>query len=362
MKKILISAYSLDIGGIEKALISMVNRLKDKYEITVVLEKKQGIFLKEIDKDKKVKIIEYKPADDKNVFIRKIKNLILRIKYYFKLKNKYDFSASFATYSKMGSYVARMASRNSYLWAHADYLSLYNGNKNDVKDFFEGIKYDKFKKIVFVSNEGKNSFLEVFPKYKNKVLVCNNFIEYEKIKEKANEKINFNKNTKTLFLNVGRHDERQKKLTRIIDAAKMLKDEGYDFQILFIGDGKDSNLYKKQVKDLGLQNNIIFLGKKENPYPYFKISDCVLLSSDYEGYPVVFLESFILEKPIITTKVSDYDEIDGKFGYVAKKESDDIYNKMKMFIEKGFEIKEKFDGEKYNQNIINKIEKMIEGN
>ena len=108
-----------------------------------------------------------------------------------------------------------------------------------------------------------------------------------------------------------------------------------------------------------LEKQIIFLGRKQNPYPYFKISDCVILTSDYEGYPVVFLESMILNKPIITTKVSDYEEIEGKYGYTTTKEIDDIYEKMKLFIENGFEITEKFDAEKYNQDIIKKLEELF---
>ena len=60
MKKLLFAAYSLDIGGIETALVTLINYLqKNGYDITIVLEKKQGIFLEQIDKN--IKIIEYKP-------------------------------------------------------------------------------------------------------------------------------------------------------------------------------------------------------------------------------------------------------------------------------------------------------------
>ncbi len=98
MKKLLFSAYSLDIGGIEKALITLVNKLQEKgYEITIVLEKKQGIFLKELNKN--IKIIEYRPSENKNKIKRKIINLFKRIKFIINNKNKYDFSACFATYS-----------------------------------------------------------------------------------------------------------------------------------------------------------------------------------------------------------------------------------------------------------------------
>lgn len=98
MKKLLFAAYSLDIGGIEKALIQLTNYLAKKgYDITIVLEKKQGIFLEEVNSN--IKIIEYSPNESKNVLKRKIINLCKKIKFIVKYKNKFDFSASFATYS-----------------------------------------------------------------------------------------------------------------------------------------------------------------------------------------------------------------------------------------------------------------------
>ena len=52
-----------------------------------------------------------------------------------------------------------------------------------------------------------------------------------------------------------------------------------------------------------------FLGQKANPYPYMKEADAVVITSDYEGFPVTYLEAIILQKPLFTTiDVSD-DEI-----------------------------------------------------
>lgn len=361
MKKILFAAYSLDIGGIEKALVSLSNQLQQKgYEVTIVLEKKQGIFLKEINP--KIQIIEYAPNKSKNKLKRKMINLLKRIKFILQYKNRFDFSASFATYSNMASFVSRTASKNSCLWGHADYLSLFDNQEEKVREFFEEKKYNQFKTIVFVSKEGKDSFVKIFPEMKEKTIVCNNLIEAEKIQKMAKESIELKKDKeKFTFLNVGRHDEKQKKLTRIINAAKKIKEEKYKFKILLVGDGPDNQKYKELVKKEKLEDVIVFLGKKQNPYPYFEIADCVVLSSDYEGYPVVFLESFVLNKPMITTKVSDYEEVEQGYGMVAEKTDEDIYQKMKQMLEEGFTIENQFDSKKYNEEIIKKIERIING-
>lgn len=90
MKKILFSAYSLDVGGIETALITLLKNIKNDYEITLCLEKKEGIFLNELPQN--VKIITYKPSDFKIMPIRKILNFIKQQIFKIKYKNKFYFS------------------------------------------------------------------------------------------------------------------------------------------------------------------------------------------------------------------------------------------------------------------------------
>lgn len=358
MKKLLFAAHSLGLGGIETALITLLEELvKKEYEITLVLEKKEGIFLDTLNP--KIKVIEYSPSNNKIVPIRKFINLFKQLKFKIQYKNKFDFAASYATYSLSNGFVARTASKNSALWVHLDYLMQNNNDQEKAKAYYKELKSEEFKHIIFVSKESRNNFIKLFPNCSEKAIYCNNLIDGEKILEKSQEKLIDNKENVVTFLNVGRHDERQKRLSRLIEAAEMLKNEGLKFKILFVGDGQDNSLYKKMVEDKKLEDVITFLGQKKNPYPYYKVSDCVVLTSDYEGYPVVFIESMILNKPIITTKVSDYEQIEGKYGIVTEKNVDDIYSAMKDFINKGFEIKEKFDYKKYNAEILQSLEKIF---
>ncbi|MGN1326904.1 MAG: glycosyltransferase, partial [Clostridia bacterium] len=163
------------------------------------------------------------------------------------------------------------------------------------------------------------------------------------------------------FLNVGRHTEQDKRLTRIIESAKRIKGDGLKFRILFIGDGRETANYKEMVEEYKLQEEIIFLGRKKNPYPYFKIADSLLLTSQHEGFPVVYTEAMVLGLPIITTDVSDSKKvIDNKYGIVVEKNIDAIYNAMKKAITEGIICNEKFDGEQFNKEIKDELEKLIE--
>lgn len=356
MKKLLFSAHNLDLGGIETTLATLVNYLSEQeYEITIALEKKEGVFLERLSK--KIKIIEYNTNNNKNIIIRKLCNLYNRIKFIIKYKNKFDFSASFATYSIPSSFMARIASKNSALWGHSDYLAVYHGNIEKVKEFFKNVYVQKFKHIVFVTQKGEDTFLKIFPELKEKVILCHNLVDSKNILEKAEQPVeDIKKEYTTTFLNVSRHEEEAKKITRIIEASKKLKEESYKFQVWMVGDGQDTDLYKQKVKENNLEDTILFLGKKENPYPYFKMSDCVILSSEYEGYPVVYLESFVLNKPIITTKVSDYEQVEDGRGIVVEKSTEAIYTAMKKFIQNGYKIEKPFDDKAYNQEILKTLE------
>ena len=356
MKKILFSSYSLDVGGIETALITLLKNIYQEYEITLVLEKKEGIFLNEVPDN--VKIIEYKPNDNKIPIIRKTINFFKQLNFKKRYGNKFDFSACYATYSYPASFVARTASKNNALWVHNDYMNFYNNDENEYKDFFKKLKVDEYKKIVFVSEHDKDVFTKEFPEHQEKAVFCNNLIDYKEIEKKSNEQVHDfeRKEDITTFINLGRHDEKQKKLSRIIEATKKLNEENYKFRVVFIGDGVDSDKYKSQAQGI---NNIEFLGAKKNPYPYLKQSDCLLMSSDYEGYPVVVIESLILGKPIITTDVSDSKkDIEGKYGLVVEKSVDGIYNGMKEYLDKGFDMKE-FSPEEFNKEILEKLKEII---
>ena len=358
LPKVLISAWTLDVGGIETALVNLVNTMASKYEVTLALEKKQGAFLGRVNS--KVKIIEYSPSENKNTIIRKIQNLQKRVKFILKHKNKYDLSIAFATYSRPGSFMARTASKNSVLWVHTNYMVLYNNNKSQVIEFFENVKYDNFNKIVCISQDAKNAFVKVFPNVKSEIEVINNLVDYKTIKEKAEQVIELEKSNMPTFLSVCRHEEAAKKLTRLIDAVEQIKQENLQCKVLLVGAGKDTETYKKLVKEKALEDYIVFCGMQENPYPYFKISDCVILTSEYEGYPVIYTEAKVLNKPIITTEVSDSRiDIEGKYGIVTEKNVAAIKNAMINFIKNGYKIEEEFNPEEFNKNIIQKIEKLL---
>lgn len=358
-EKMIIYMPKLSIGGMEKALVNLINyaKLNDKYDLTLYLIYKGNS-----------NYLEYLPTNI-NLIIAWEHNwnilgkLIAGIKLIFRLLTQvfveYDIAISYSYQHPILLILTRTASKNSIVYIHSNITQAVE--ESELKKLIKKRKYEEFKKIICVSNDAKKALERVIPK-KTNIFVVNNIIDGENILEKSQEPINdsvFKKN-KTYFINVCRHTEIYKRLTRIINATEKLNEEGYKFEVLFIGDGEDSKLYSSLINAKKIKN-IHMLGKKTNPYPYMIKSNAFLLSSAREGYPVVFLESMVLNIPIVTTNVSDAKlDIENKYGIVVNNDDNSIYLGMKEYLDKGFIINKKFDYEKFNTKIINNTYRIYE--
>lgn len=356
-KRILFCANSLCLGGIEKSLISLLKHLdKNKYNIDLVLESYSGELINELPSN--INVIEYKVSNAKNIFIRKIKNLLNQIIWRINNTNKYDCSICYATYSYPANLLSRISSKNSVMFVHSDYTKLYN--KEDFKKFIDARNFDKFKSIVFVSNESKENFLKIYPDFVNNAKVINNIIDINKILEfsKVKPKVKFNKNNINLLF-VGRLEEESKNIMTQLELINKLKEELLNIKLYILGDGPDKNIYEKYIKDNNLFEYIELLGQDTNPYPYIKSCDYILLTSNYEGYPVIFNEAIVLKKDIISTiKISDdYTDIGNNFGFLINKNN--IYEEIIKIIKNKKTRKINLNINKINNDRIKKIEELI---
>ncbi|MBQ9071776.1 MAG: O-antigen ligase family protein [Bacilli bacterium] len=351
-KRILFCANDLRIGGIEKALITLLKNIDyNKYDVDLMLETKSGELLNEVPVC--VNIIEYNTSCNKNILVRKISNILKRIKFVFNNYMTYDASICYATYSYPGNVLSKLASKNCSLFIHSNYTQIYK-DIEEFKYFFNSRKINKYRKIIFVSNEAKDDFINVYKNLKNKCIVINNLVDYKAIIKKSNEKIDYIKSNKTTFVFVGRLEEEAKKVSRLINVFNELK----DVELLIIGDGEEKEKYEKLIKN----KNIKLLGLKLNPYPYMKIADYIILTSDYEGFPLVYPESIVLNKKIITTiDVSD-DEISipNRFGYIVSKNEKTMIKQIKDIVVNDNLKLEKLDFNKLNTNRMRNLEKIFD--
>ena len=120
-------------------------------------------------------------------------------------------------------------------------------------------------------------------------------------------------------------------------------------------------MYEDLVKKNKLESKVKFLGGKENPYPYMKQSDYVILTSDYEGFPLTYLEAITLNKEIITTiDVSDSQLNIGKdFAYIVSKDETKMVSEVKKILKEKRKLK-KVDFKKLQAEKLKRLEKIID--
>ena len=96
---------------------------------------------------------------------------------------------------------------------------------------------------------------------------------------------------------VGRMDIRQKRLDRLLDAYLA---SGTALPLVMVGGGAGLDEVRSMIKQRELEGRVLTLGPRENPYPYIDRSRALLLSSDYEGFPLVLLEALACQTPVIS--------------------------------------------------------------
>ena len=358
-KKLLFTIYNLDLGGTEKAFINLIKTFDfSQYDVDVLIQEKKGVFLEKLPKE--VRVIDFKYKEAKNIFLR-IRNKLKLIYFKKVLKGKYDFAGCFTSWNYNCADVIVNVCENSALWIHENFLSKYNGDIQRLREFMDTQKIGRFKKIVFVSEDAKNAMKQAYPELEDNMVVCENYIDNKEICELADEEIYDERDNRFLFVNISRHSEEEKSISRILHASKRLKDEGYKFCVWLVGNGKDTEKYKELVEKEHLEDVIEFKGVKTNPYPYYKIADAHILCSNNEGYGLSNIESLILDTPVITTDVAGMaDMINNKYGYVVSKDVDGVYGGMKKMLNEKFVIEERYPIEEINAEIVSKFKKIIE--
>lgn len=357
-KRIIFFSRDLKIGGMEKALVILLNSLANKgHDVTLVLTNKTGELLNQLSPQ--IKIEEYRVCESKFLLLRKAFNFCNRTIWKIKNKNKYDFSCNYATYMTIGSVLALIASKNSSLYVHSDYYNFFKKDEEKTRAFFEEQRISQMKNLIFVSNEAVTPISKIFPEQTKKFVVISNLVEYENIDKLSNERIPEQKPEKQLIVFVGRLEEESKKLSRLIEAFDKVCKNSSDFELWIIGGGNAFSLCQNLISKYHLEEHVKMLGEKLNPYPYMKMSDCVIITSDFEGFPVVYNECVVLKKPIITTIPVSDDFFDIKdFSVLTDKNAEAIF---KAIIDKKYlSIESKaIDFKTINEKRISKIENLF---
>jgi len=97
----------------------------------------------------------------------------------------------------------------------------------------------------------------------------------------------------------GRMQDDIKQFDKLITSYSKSVLPAQNIKLIILGDGIEKDKLIKQVKDLQLEDKILFKGKVENPFVYFKKALYTILSSRYEGFGNVLIESLACGTPVV---------------------------------------------------------------
>lgn len=346
MKKLLFVLPALGIGGVQKVLVTLANRLVRKgCDVTILTYREPDELKSELDScvhfkykkpnehfGNKIPYIRYKLYDSGMWEKRATPRQFYR---YYVGSEKYDAEIAFF-HSDALKIVSGSTNKKSVkiAWVHCDF-SKNHGTYDNFRSKEEFINaYKKFDNIVCVSKATADAFRQTVTNT-DKIRVIHNILPVDEIIKKSKEtpKIKINKSAFHI-VSVARYSDREKGQLRLIDAAARLRADGEDISLALIGAGKDEKLLRDKIEACGAKSFITLADGGLNPYPYIRESDLLVCSSYYEGYNLTVAEGIILGVPVLSTDCAGPKELldGGKYGMIVENSADGLYLGLKQLI------------------------------
>lgn len=379
MKKLLFVVPSLNVGGTLSSLKCIIEYLDSEYEINVLALSHDGspsgirdnILLR-----KSILLHGYYCNYNESIgfdkYIIALIKIIKRFFYILKIDLEKIISRAFASnyqsydiivaFQEGGvtKFVSHIQHQRKIAWIHCDYRNYCSTPKE--RDI-----YEKFSTVVCVSKYTANSFSTIYPSLQNRVVSVNNLLNLDLIIKSAELPVSdtlFNNDSFTI-ISVGRLDP-VKRFEYIPRIAAELKSKGCKFRWYIIGPEVDNQCFSQlcaEIKSYSLERDVVYLGSKANPYPYFKKADLLVSLSYTEACPMIFNEAKVLKLPIVTTDFgSSYEFINnGESGViVGLKDIADTLCSIISNSETYDTLKQNVCSQKYsNENILSQLRSLF---
>ena len=388
-KNIIFVSTALWIGGIESALVNLLNHIDyNKYNVTclilynytdmthripkecrlLIADRDTTVSFKEPYKYSELFHLIEKPqnASAFRLFVWKVlcflfKGLEARLysKYIKEQLKGENFDTAVIYSDVVSETVVKGINADKYI------MFYHHGAMRKV--YHDKYGYKKSEKIVAVSQSQADALKVFRPQYKNKIIAINNIIDVVDIKKRSKEEtdIEFGKNNFNI-VSCGRLSA-VKGLNFAVEAVARLVEEGYtDINWYIVGGGPIEKEIKKQIATHKMEKHIFMLGMKNNPYPYMKKCDLFIQPSLFEGYSLSIMEAKILGTPILASYAAAGNQIEnGVDGFLCDANTKSVYENLLIL----YKTREKlenckktlidFDFDSINQRIIFDFEKLL---
>lgn len=388
-KKIIFVTKALWIGGIETALVNLLNNFDyENYDITllvlkaeldmkdkvnskcrlIIIDREQTVTFNDVYKYQRLYHLT-EETDNPSILhsammwavpaIKWAENR-LYIRYIRDLLKNEHFDAAIIYSDVVAEAAIRAVNADKYL------MFYHHGAMRHV--YHDKIAYKKCNKIIAVSENQAMELRKFVPKYENKIITIHNLTDVDGIRAKAAEPTfeKFDK-AKLNIVSVGRVSHEKGMDLAVKACAKLVKDGFANVCWWIVGDGPAMPEVKKTVSELNMEEYVNLVGMKENPYPYIKQADLYVQPSRFESFGLTIKEAMILDKPILSTDTLGAKEIiqNQKNCIICSCDEFDLAQNIKKIIDSSqlfndisfFHKKAEF----YNENkmLMEKIEELI---
>lgn len=333
-KRIFITTHTLRLGGVERSLIGLLNTIDyNQFEVDLFLFLHDGEMMPYIPKEvnllpenkkyaglissvkenlkwgnlnllfakQKAKSKAKKFIKENNIQAQNLVYDNYLQKYSLKhlptiTDQTYDLAISFLTPHYVTAH--KVNAQKKIAWIHTDY-SFFEFDKSA-----EIVMWNSYDYIASISEDCTQGFIKQFPELSSKIILIENVLDTKFLKTKSNA-FSVEDEMPTLIgefklLSVGRFSH-QKNFDNVPEICKHLLDEGFQIKWYLIGYGGEETKIRASIQEHDMEEHVIILGKKDNPYPYMKASDVYIQPSRFEGKAVTVREAQALGKPVIIT-------------------------------------------------------------
>ena len=335
-KRLFFAIHYLEIGGAETSLIGLLHALDySQYDVDLFVYSHRGELMTLIPKEVRLlpEVAEYAqierpmrqvvrdgywrialarlkarwkysryvrrthPSEGSALF-QYVNNEVVKVLPSLKHLGTYDLAVSFLTPHAI--VLNKVEARKKAAWIHTDYSTI------DVDVAQELPVWAGYDHIVSISDDVTKAFTTRFPSLTSKIVEIHNILSPDFVKERAalipDEDIQKEMPHEPGVINllsVGRFC--YAKNYDNVPAICQLINNHVNVRWYLIGYGADESLIRQRIVMAGMEDKVIILGKKSNPYPFMKACDIYVQPSRFEGHSVTVREAQMLGKPVVVT-------------------------------------------------------------
>ncbi|WP_346895383.1 glycosyltransferase [Clostridium sp. UBA7503] len=302
MKQIAIFQSDLNVGGIQKSLVNLLNSLDEsrEYEIDVYLNERTNFYNLEFSDKIHIKYLNKLPYINRFIYFNILKGIVKK----YKSDKKYDIAIDFSSYrNECALGTINCDAKKKIMWIHNDMgIKKSEEFKYKILHHFFKEKFKYFDAFVAVSDGIIDSFRKESKMNNVPIYTMPNIINVNEItdKSKENHDLKLDENF-TNIVSMGRLCH-QKGFDLLLEDFQKALNKRKDLRLFILGDGPEKVNLEKQIKELQLGSYVKLLGNKRNPYKYLKSMDAFVLTSRYEGQGMVLWEAKALGLQVIIPK------------------------------------------------------------